>query len=92
MKIDVTRHHISNGSRGSCVGCPIALAILEATGERDVLVSAASVMIGSVEYRLPTSAYDFMSDFDQGRGNAEPFSFELTPYRWRHTHDGDKHA
>lgn len=92
MKINVTRHHISNGSRGSCVGCPIALAVLEATGEREVLVTSTSVMIGSVEHRLPTSAYAFMSDFDQEHQNVEPFSFDLHPYRWRAASPGDSRS
>lgn len=92
MKISVTAHHILHGVRGSCSGCPVALALAEAfpdstvnVGSRFIKISSAS---GSRSYWTPPEVAAFIVLFDAGLRKAQtastdwyeyaaPFEFEL---------------
>ena len=96
MTITVKQGHIENGQRGSCYECPVALAIFTATGNvcnigqsygrADIKTPKAPE--GVVSCPLPTSAMEFICDFDN-KHPVFPFSFELDlgdEIRWIKNH------
>lgn len=80
MKIEVTQDLIDRGVQGDCEACPIALAILLATGAREVDIGYDGVCIGGKRRvepgAVPDAAWQWMNAFDDGR-SVEPFSFDL---------------
>lgn len=88
MVISVTQNHITRGRRNNCYSCPIALAIIDATGCNKVVVNEDSVYYSYYEedgthrgfyHRLPRSAMKFVKEFDESEGEAcRPFKFKLT--------------
>ncbi len=79
MKIKVTKTHIKNGMRDSSCFCPIALAvkkIIKPPSARDVEVEYHLCRINNLYYRLPQTAREFITAFDNGH-HVEPFEFEL---------------
>lgn len=78
MKIQVTQKHIDDGKAGSCMTCPVALAITEATGYK---VKVNQLHIRFIDfYRLyptPVSVYTFIRLFDETNLKPDPFEFEL---------------
>ena len=81
MKVEVTQAMIDEGKRDNCRACPIALALIRATGEAEVSVGWGQARIGrsfSPDCRfvsIPHEACLFIAAFDQGQEVA-PFSFE----------------
>lgn len=75
--VEVTQADILNGKRGYCRGCPIALAIIRATGIDEVRVDWCGVDINGTYKSLPHTACDFIKHFDRQIGNVRPFAFEL---------------
>lgn len=76
MKIHVTREDIDLGERGSCLSCPIALAVKRQADIASVRVEVASIRVGSAKAILPDEARRFVDHFDYGR-DVHPFSFDL---------------
>ncbi len=78
MRIEVREEHIDQGEPGRFRGCPIALALLEATG-RIWCVSAvcATPDDQSLVLALPPEAQEFVATFDHGPGSVKPFAFDL---------------
>lgn len=75
MKIQVTQKHINEGKRGECFNCPIALALLEATGQQwDVSFHMACSW--HYNLNLPEIAQEFIGRFDYEK-TVKPFEFEL---------------
>ena len=78
MKIRITDEDIEQGVPCSPSRCPVARAIRRDTGSAasNLTVNGATIWIGNVYYRTPSSAFDFIFDFDHGDPVA-PFEFEL---------------
>ncbi len=78
MKIKLTQSHIDAGVKGDCGSCPVALAVMEATGAKEAGVAGGSMWIEG--YRLitstPAAIRDFIDAFDAGRP-VEPFEFDI---------------
>lgn len=79
MTIHVTQEHIDKGERKACCGCPVVLAIREATSEPRWRVPAHyAAYLGNMVIGLPDSVSDFIETFDaSGPSAVSPFSFEL---------------
>lgn len=74
MKITVTQKHINKGKRGACLGCPIALALLDKGIE--AIVGLEDFSVGDAWYKLPGTAIQFRETFDnEGRNRVKPVSF-----------------
>lgn len=84
MRIKVTENHINRGRSNSCDECPIALAIIEATGFHTVAVSETGIAVLEVthwmHYRLPAEGMWFIHNFDHGNRTV-PFEFNLRPVK-----------
>lgn len=86
MKIRVTQHHIDCGVRNSTWQCPIALALSDLTGTRDVSVGPS--LLGYLDngrprrhfkwYRMPDEGAEFIALFDRGEP-VQPFELEVSP-------------
>lgn len=86
MKIRVTQHHINCGVRNSTGQCPIALALRDLVGTRDVSVGPS--MLGYMDktsisghfkwYMMPDEGAEFIALFDRGEP-VEPFELEVSP-------------
>lgn len=82
--IRVTQDDIKQGTKGSCTGCPIALAIGRILNPNYyVTVGRSSIMLYAVirffcEWRMepPKEVSDFIVAFDK-RQVVEPFEFEV---------------
>lgn len=70
--IRVTSSHIANGKPRSYCECPVALAMMECTGETWFVTPSRVDRV----YALPDVARQFIADFDAGR-SVGPFEFEL---------------
>lgn len=84
MKIKVTQDHIDKGKQ-SCSGeCPIALALIEATGLEvsvyEHIMLWKGILIGDGEYLYddptPQHVLDRLKNFDKN-GVMTPFEFEI---------------
>lgn len=85
-KIRVTEEHIANGIRSNTESCPVALAILDATGWNKGDVDVGGETIDRVEgmfpnwnfthYHCPKKVQKFVDRFDEGKP-VRPFSFVL---------------
>lgn len=70
MKIHVTREHIIHGLHGKPSQCPIALAIIQQTGRKLVVVGEKWVWWGFIAFRrwwMPPNVRDWVRDFDSRR-------------------------
>ena len=84
LTIEVTQEDIDRGLPRNCGHCPVALAVMRATGFEEVYVSAWSMQLyrkGSYvpggSALTPKEAAGFIDAFD-GRGACpEPFSFTV---------------
>lgn len=79
--ICVTNEHIERGIPASCSGCPIALAMKEATGE-DIAVELGRYpkvysRTRRLYYPLSAIAVEAAMDFDS-TGIMKPFTFEFS--------------
>ena len=78
LNVTVTEDHIARGERGQCSSCPLALAVLDATGLTPS-VSLRRVLIPGMSgdwIFLPDKAIRFRERFDDGK-KVTPFSFTL---------------
>lgn len=78
MKIKVTQSDIDNGEGGSCVACPIAIAIRRSVRSKikAVRVQKEYFSLNDGFYDLPQEAQSFISEFDQQRA-VKPFEFNI---------------
>lgn len=84
IEIDITAELIDDGQKGSCSGCPAALAIMAATGARHASISPLLACIWLTatpddrkDYSVPERLASFMVDFDAGR-EVHPGKHKLT--------------
>lgn len=81
-KVTVTQEHIANGSKSDCGHCPVALALLEATGADRVFVGYGAINTHNGDkvtcFMWPRSVTRFVDKFDEGRP-VKPFTFKLRP-------------
>lgn len=80
MKFNVTQKDIDKGILSNVSNCPIALAVIRATGVVGyrVLVTGGSITIGGTDYKAPASVNSFVGKFDAyGPVGSKPFSFSL---------------
>lgn len=82
MKIFVTQEHIDNGIRLEGNACPVALALMEATGlyREDIDIDRSRILAGSYRFKSPPSVSEFVDKFDgeaDCENNCEPFEFEI---------------
>ena len=80
MKIEVTQDDIDNGLRIDCELCPVAKAIVRATGKQ-ARVSAVGVFFfpetpSAKQIFLPSKVQLFIKSFDR-KEPVQPFSFDL---------------
>ena len=75
-KIDVTQEDIDSGRRCSSTSCPIARALLRATGQSLYVWAYACGYSGNMRYDLPAIAKNKIAVYDLC-GVMTPFSFEL---------------
>lgn len=76
MKIEVTQEDINKGEVTECRRCPIALAVIRATGNKYVLVDSDYTHVGTKFCPTPVTAKRFIRNFDYGN-DVQPFTFEL---------------
>jgi hypothetical protein len=71
ITFSVTEQDIQEGKKGHCYKCPIALAVMRAVPEAEVVeVNWFAVYIDSVykfDYSQPDLVLKFMEDFDLGK-------------------------
>lgn len=87
MLVTVTAEDIKNGQKKVCSRCPIALAVIRASGKKFASVVPGEFGCGDTDpnfpggqwkrYSMPDVAYDFMRRFDTDR-YVEPFTFEAS--------------
>ena len=65
IRVKVTYKDIAHGKRDDCVQCPVALA-LKRQGFVDPQVYMDTVLLKGSYYNLPTSATNFIMNFDRG--------------------------
>ena len=85
MLVTVTAEDIKNGQEGVCSSCPIALAVIRASGKKNASVVPGAFGCGDTDpnfpgkqwkrYSMPDVATDFVRRFDTGL-SVEPFIFE----------------
>jgi hypothetical protein len=83
--IAVTAEHITEGKRGDCEICPVALAARLAFPDAGLIrVDQETLFVHQdgriTEYDLPAEAWRFVIAFDR-RNAVEPFSFTVSPSR-----------
>lgn len=90
MEIEVKQEHIDRGERDDCFGCPVVLAIMEATGTSvktehpedyrfgsiTVGVSSKIIVIDDEEMPTPGPVRRRINHYDR-TGKMKPFKFEL---------------
>ncbi len=76
MIVSVTKDHIKRGKRLDCQECPIALALLDATGENFVAVGTRISVGYFNRYVATRSCLRFIRKFDNG-DKVKPFNFRL---------------
>ena len=64
MTVQVTADHISRGVRKICTRCPVALAIKDATGAKDVEVYAWSALFNGKYWTIDEASANAIGDFD----------------------------
>lgn len=83
LTVNVTQQHIQKGTRNDCRRCPVALALNEQhpceNGWRVSWLYARRdpSVLGA---KLPENAQRFVTKFDDGKRNVEPFTFDLYDY------------
>lgn len=82
MRIKVEQRHIERGRRYMVDGCPLALAISEATGKDVVVCITTAYFADGRAAALSKRAETFRERFDCDM-HVEPFEFELGEPRWR---------
>lgn len=75
MKIKVTQDHIDHGLRGSCMQCPVALALRDA-GFLAPFAGVENIHVQRKFVTTPDTVQEFMKLFDNGLP-CEPFTFEI---------------
>lgn len=78
MRVVVKQEHISQGSRGSALYCPIAVALRDA-GCKNVIVGPDCAFVDDEDYELPEEAMAFIDAFDDG-GEPGPITFTMEKF------------
>lgn len=76
VTVEVTAEDIARGVPQNLISCPIALALLRATGRDWIVYETFVEDEGDTKLPLPGPAVGFISDFDAGRP-VRPFAFEV---------------
>ena len=84
ISVAVKAEHIRDGQRAQCRGCPVALALAEATGQRWAVFLDTGGWLARAEaddgiapdLKLPLVVAIFMKRFDSG-GEVYPFGFTI---------------
>lgn len=77
ITVHVKQKHIKRGVYGSCSRCPIALAVKERIGRRNVWAAPRCIQIGEKTFVTPPKSVDtFIKRFDNYL-KVNPFSFKL---------------
>lgn len=79
MKVSVTQAHINQGKKMDCLGCPIALALMDVFPNKTVSVGLNAHVYhhDTVDrYVLSKAARNFINHFDFNEP-VEPFEFTL---------------
>jgi len=88
IQVQVTQTDIAYGYRYDRKRCPIACAIITATGEAfNVEVFGTHVNIGGKAYWLPAIAREFLERFDRLK-DVQPINFQLDHEKPRELHHG----
>lgn len=74
--VNVTKHDIKIGHRGSIDQCPVALALVRATGRRWEVTDRRCWNSGGIGFFHPEVVKKFIKEFDSG-AEVSPFSFEI---------------
>lgn len=83
MRIEVTQEDIDKGAKGDCLLCPIAHAVMRATGAQCVNVHTRIEVLhtdktGWRHFGHTPASFEFLRAFDREEP-VSPFSFELVP-------------
>jgi hypothetical protein len=76
--ISVDQACIDVGVRGSCLNCPIAHALYDASGDVESKATLSFLKVDGNYYHTPRSCLRFMNAFDRGK-KVKPFRFKLVP-------------
>lgn len=76
LHVEVTEDDIKQGEAGSCLNCPIALALQRHSPNTDIVVQGDWCVFGDREADLPPAAQAFIAAFDDG-DPVESFAFDL---------------
>lgn len=77
MKISIKQTHIDRGKPRLKTGCPISIALEEATGDRWIVLQAGAKRVGTTTlYEFPLGVSGRIDDYDNDLGMT-PFEFEL---------------
>jgi hypothetical protein len=77
VKVTVTRADIRCGKRMDPYSCPIARAVIRASGCQDISVGSYTARVGQRVFNLSRAARRFVFEFDK-RAKGKPFSFYMT--------------
>jgi hypothetical protein len=78
VKIEVTEEDIEKGKQSDGTSCPVALAMMRATGSTYVYVDYIESRIAGELIYTPKKAEEFMRDFDSDSEiRPGPFAFEI---------------
>ena len=83
VTVTVTEGHITEGVRGSCSHCPVALALDDAFPDATAYANGATFDLwfhagDAMRFDLPAEAESFILAFDDG-DPVEPFTFTVDP-------------
>jgi hypothetical protein len=76
VHVEVKQKHIDEGIRSDCFDCPIALAMLEATGKQ-WRVEEWIMRHGEDWVEMPENVSRFVHAFDRHDYEVQPFAFDI---------------
>lgn len=77
MKISVTQEDIDYGIPGSCLHCPVAIALERYTGDTCEVWGGGAVNLKDLStIDLPEKVNEFIQDFDEGNP-VHPLEFDI---------------
>lgn len=82
LRISVTADDIKRGKRENTKWCPIACAVRKLGKKKRIYVDQDVITLGSVTYKMPQRAGNFVDLFDSGE-KVRPFSFVAKKDSWR---------
>jgi hypothetical protein len=66
LTVKVTEHHIARGIREDSRLCPVALALIQALGHKEVMVGLHAIWVNDQIYNLDADTIKYIKDFDKG--------------------------